>query len=600
MLKLRPLLLASLLCITFASLAAASQTVVLKNGKTFTGELRKIGNNYRLVLPDGTAQLFPVTDVVTIDGKPVGGDAPATPAAPGAAKAPAAGVPGNASPAFKTTKSKADRVDAPVAAVQLWEDYIEANPQSADLEAAKAEKATWDKLYKDNAERVKGKWLGGKELKDLKKKCADLMKEAIDPGDDGVRGVTGLRKLDEVIQLYPNHFQANFYKGYYYLVQATRTNVGSQDALAKAMVSLERTANIAPEAPEVWCNLAIGYNFRREYQKSIESAYRAVKMRDDEDLVSILASAIYYAPPQMREVNTKVRKINEDAQVLFTRYKIAGPTGWRYVRPTRRVDDKAPDESKKKAGVVWSGSGFFISPDGYFLTNHHVATGDFDKPIDPNLGFRVRLEDGSERPAELIAVDDKADIAIMKIKPKPGETINFLPIAAKNPNQGADAMVLGYPATGSDDPSMQISVGKVKSTNVSEAYHVWFDLNTTHGNSGGPIVDKHGRVIGILSAGQQVYNMTYVYGVGPDQIEVFLATLGTKIPWKPTYMPTPSTGSDFSLNSETLTEKCRPATLQVLAINGDGKVSQTSKSDTEAPKGTKPDAPDAPADGAAQ
>ena len=599
MIKLRAIVLALVLCVAFASLGLAAQTVILKNGKSYTGELRKLGGSYRMVLPDGTSHIIPAGEIVSIDGKPIGTDAPAA-AAAGATDPKTPAMNANAGAAFKGVKAKADKVDAPVAAVQLWEDFIAANPDSPDIELAKNEKGIWDKLYKDNAERVKGKWLGGKELKDLKKKCSDLMKEAISKDDDGVNGIDGLRKLDQVIALYPNHFQANFYKGYYYLVQATRTNVGSQDALAKAMVSLERTAAIAPDAPEVWCNLAIGYNFKREYQKSIEAAYRAVKMRDDEDLVSILASALYYAPPQMRDVNPKVRKINEDAQVLFTRYKIGGPTGWRYIHPTKRADDKAPDESKRPPGVQWSGSGFFITADGYFLTNHHVATGDFEKPIDPALSFRVRLEDGSERSAELIAVGEKADVALMKIKTKPGEKLPFLPIAELNPNQGADAMVLGYPATGSEDMTMQISVGKVKSINLADVYHVWLDLNTTHGNSGGPIVDRHGRVIGILTAGRQSYNMTIVLGVGPDQIEVFLNELGSKIPWKPAYTPMPATGNDMPLNSELLTTKCRPATLLVLAINGDGKVSQgptATKSGDEQPKGDKPDAP---ADGAGQ
>jgi hypothetical protein len=176
----------------------------------------------------------------------------------------------------------------------------------------------------------------------------------------------------------------------------------------------------------------------------------------------------------------------------------------------------------------------------------------------------------------------------MKVKAKPGETLPFLPIAEVNPNQGADAMVLGYPATGIDDFIMQISVGKVKSTNSSDKFHVWFDLNTTHGNSGGPVVDKHGRVIAILTAGRTFANQTILLGIGPDQIEEFLTEVAAKIPWKPKYTPLPSTGNDLPLNSERLTVECRKSTLLVLAINSDGKVRQTS--------GTagKPDAGGAP------
>ena len=281
-----------------ASVAAAS-TIKLKNGTTLVGEARKLGGSYSIVQTDGSRKMIPAAEIASIDDVPVGGGiATIDDAVPTTGPS----VPQNVTAAFKAAKAKADHVDAPVIAVQVWEEFIAKHPSAADLVAAESEKAVWDKLYKDKAERIKNKWVGGKELVDLKKKCNDLLREAIDPGDDGVKGVNGLHKLDEILALYPNQFEANFYKGYYYLVQAIRTRVGSNDALAKAMVALERTAAIAPDAPEVWCNLAIGYNFRREYQKSIEAAYRAVKMRDDdEDLVAILRTALDQAPPQMRE-----------------------------------------------------------------------------------------------------------------------------------------------------------------------------------------------------------------------------------------------------------------------------------------------------------
>ena len=284
----------------------------------------------------------------------------------------------------------------------------------------------------------------------------------------------------------------------------------------------------------------------------------------------MLASALYYAPPQMREVNEKVRKINEDAQVLFSRYKISGPTGWRYVRPTEKVGDKSADDVKQTTGIQWSGSGFFVTPDGYFLTNRHVATGEPDGAIDPNLTFRVRMDDGTEQTAKLIAVGDNADVALMKVDaPSP---VSFLKLADTNPNQGADAMVLGYPATGFDEMIMQISVGKVKSVNTTDKWHVWYDLNTTHGNSGGPVIDKYGRVISILTAGRQAYNTTYVLGVGADQMKVFVdaiepRTQGMKVEFE----SLPATPSDAPINSEKLAAQCRTSTLLVLAIRGDGK-----------------------------
>ena len=54
-----------------------------------------------------------------------------------------------------------------------------------------------------------------------------------------------------------------------------------------------------------------------------------------------------------------------------------------------------------------------LADEAHAATNHHVATGDPKSPPLKNISFRVRLDDGTEKNAELIAVDDKADIALM-------------------------------------------------------------------------------------------------------------------------------------------------------------------------------------------
>lgn len=582
--KLRLFWAASVACVLFASLSIAA-TIKLKDGRVLVGEVKKIGNNYSILMPDGARQLVPVSQIATIDGKDpnasaaAGPSAGGTPAAP--SKTPAAANAGNA---FKIAKSKADRADAPIVALQVWDDFIQRNPTSPDLESAKAEREAWNKLYKDNAEKIKGKWVGGQELKDLKKKCDDLYKEAVDQGQAmGVKGVAGLKKLDEILAIYPNHFGANYEKGYYNLVQAGANRIGSNNFLAKGIAALERTSQIAPTVPEVWSNLAIGYNFRGEYQKSVECAYRAVKIRsDDKDLLQTLANALYNAPRNFREVNPKVREINAEAEVLFAKYKIAPAGSWQYQRPKVAEGDTEPDDVKKQAGVQWSGSGFFVTNDGYLITNHHVAAGEPKAEVPKGISWRVRLDDGTELPAELVGMDDKADIAVMKIQsPTPTD---YLEISQDDPDQGAEALVLGYPATMSEDHTLQISKGTVKSVNSNEEYHVWFDLNTTHGNSGGPIVDRDGHLIGILSAGRQVYNMTIVMGVGVNQIEDFLNRLGAKKPAVKYVTPLASSEGTM-LDSQKLTRKCRKATVLVLAVRGAETSDGDKKDDAAAPAG---------------
>lgn len=564
-------------CLTVAGLSYGASKIELRDGTTVMGEIRKIGGSYQIVKTDGTRVFVPASEVLRIDGKDVaGGDtaAPSTPAQPTQPGAkPITPVNDASGNAFKVAKSKADKSEAPIVGVQLWDAFIEQYPNSSLIEDAKKEREVWDKLYKDKSEKVLGKWVGGQQLKDLKKKCDDLYREAVDPTQEvGVKGEAGMRKLNEILKLYPKHFGANFEMGFYNLVKATQTQTGSAVSLASAIKALERTSQIAPTVPEVWCNLAIGYNFRKEYQKSIECAYRAVQMRDEEKFVQVLANAIYYAPRQIVEVNPKIREINEMAQVLFRKYGIGGAGGgWFYYRPTlgKNSEDIPDGEGKRPPGVQWTGSGFFVTNDGYLITNHHVAAGDADKPVPEGISWRVRMDDGTEVPAELIQMDDKADIAVMKIKTE--KPTSFLKIAEDNPEQGAEAMVLGYPASFSDDHLLQISKGTVKSVNSNEEYNVWFDLNTTHGNSGGPIVDRDGHVIGILTAGGKVYDMLYVFGVGPNQIETFMNVMGEKAP-KVEYAKPVTTADGVLLDSQKLTRQCRSATVLVMAISGAGEV----------------------------
>jgi hypothetical protein len=246
---------------------------------------RKLGGSYSITMPDGTRAMVSASDIVSIDGKSlaeagstgVAAGATGTEGASSSSSPPAAS---SGSAGFKVVKGKADKSEAPVVALQLWDDFIKNNAASPDLAAAKAEREAWDKLYKDNAERIKGKWVGGDELKELKKKADDLYREAVDPGESmGVRGVEGLRKLDQIIAMYPRHFGANYEKGYYNLVLGARRAQGSNEKLALAIKSLETTSQLAPTVPEVWSNLAIGYNFKASTRSRSSARTAPCKMR---------------------------------------------------------------------------------------------------------------------------------------------------------------------------------------------------------------------------------------------------------------------------------------------------------------------------------
>lgn len=559
---------AAMLCLLASCAIALADTVVLKDGTSVQGTIIKFGNQYRVKQADGTTKIIPEAEVKQII-KGGTGAAAGSGAAPSAGKPPVTSPPTAAGGAsFQATKSKADRVEAPIVAVSIWEKFIDSNAKSPDVPAAKLELEKWQKLQKESAEKINGKWIGGDERKELLKKVDELITQGA-KDLQGAQTVQGLKTLEEALKLYPNSFQANFTLGYYYLTKGAigATGRGNPQYQDKAIKSLEAAARILPTSAATWSNLAIGYNFRNRYVDSVQAAYKAAKIKDDKEIVQNLVNSIAHAPGGMQQNNAKLKPIMEDTVILARKHGIDLRGGnWMYIPPADDDDGKtSPGEeaAPKKAGVAWAGSAFFITEDGYLITNHHVATGDPKSEIQKDISFRIRMDDGTEKNAELIAVDDAADIALMKVKVD--SPVPFLKVADANPKQAAKALVLGYPDTGEEDPTMQISEGQVKSLHPGGDWEVWFDLNTTHGNSGGPIVDRSGRVISILTGAHQdaAQNVFYVHGVGPLQIKRFLEKIGDKAP-KLEY----AAGNDAEFDGEKLTEEARKSTLLVWAIRG--------------------------------
>jgi tetratricopeptide (TPR) repeat protein len=565
-----------------------ADTLRLKDGTVLEGKVIEQPDRYWIKLADGTSKTVLKKDVASLergDAKPKvpGSDikAPPPPPAPangakgaisgnsmpiGGASAGAGAAAAGTSPAFAAVKSKADRAEAPVIAQQLWDKFIESNPPPADLAAAKAEKEKWDALAKENAEKINGKWVGGEERKKLIKEYKEMVKQ----GYEEVHGnqyVEGLKKLEKAQAMYPQGFDANFELGYFHLHRGVigSNGQGNLSEIDKGIKALEAAQRVLPNSPATLSNLAIGYNFRKRYEDSVLVAYRAAKIQDTKDIVQNLVNAIAYAPRGMQQSNQKVKPIMEDAIQMAQKHGLSleGSGSWPYIRPSENDKEPEPGEEKAPPGAAWAGSGFFVTDDGYIITNHHVATGDPKTAIQKDISFRVTFDDGSQKTAELIAIDENADIALMKVKVD--SPVPFLKVADANPNQAAKALVLGYPATGEDKPTMQISEGSVKSVHPGGEHEVWFDLNTTHGNSGGPIVDRGCRVIGILTSGWHEYNMWIVGGVGPLQIKSFLEKIGDKAP-KLEYVALSESAGDF--NGEKLTEQARKCTLHILAIRG--------------------------------
>ncbi len=136
------------------------------------------------------------------------------------------------------------------------------------------------------------------------------------------------------------------------------------------------------------------------------------------------------------------------------------------------------------------GTAFFINADGYMLTNHHVVEG-ADK-------ITVTLNDRTELDATLVGSDERSDVAVLKVA---GTRFPALPIGDSNTIRvGEPVLAIGSPF--GFDYSASAGIVSAKSRSFSRETSVPFiqtDVALNPGNSGGPLFNQRGEVVGINS-----------------------------------------------------------------------------------------------------
>jgi putative serine protease PepD len=146
--------------------------------------------------------------------------------------------------------------------------------------------------------------------------------------------------------------------------------------------------------------------------------------------------------------------------------------------------------------VEGAGSGFVIDPRGYILTNFHVVEG--------AQSIEVVLGDQSHHAAKFIGADQRNDVALIKIDPK-GKKLVTLPLGDSTALQvGQKVLAIGNPfgfqstLTTGIVSALGRTVQTSQATFIDEAIQT--DAAINRGNSGGPLINSHGEVIGINSA----------------------------------------------------------------------------------------------------
>lgn len=147
-------------------------------------------------------------------------------------------------------------------------------------------------------------------------------------------------------------------------------------------------------------------------------------------------------------------------------------------------------KQKAERGGAGSGTGFFVSSDGHILTNFHVA----------GECRQVEVVEAG-RPAErvkLVAVDRRNDLALLKSQSKP----SVLPAFKTRIRLGESIAVYGFPLAGLLASGGNFTLGNVTALAglADDTSQVQISAPVQPGNSGGPLLDRYGNVVGVIVA----------------------------------------------------------------------------------------------------
>jgi serine protease Do len=148
-------------------------------------------------------------------------------------------------------------------------------------------------------------------------------------------------------------------------------------------------------------------------------------------------------------------------------------------------------QAPQRHGVTGEGSGFFITTDGYAVTNNHV--------VDHASSVQVTTDDGTVYPAKVVGTDPKTDLALIKVDGK--KDFAFVKFAEHSPQVGDWVVAVGNPFGLGGTVTAGIVSARGRDIGAgSYGDYLQIDAPINKGNSGGPAFDVNGNVIGVNTA----------------------------------------------------------------------------------------------------
>jgi S1-C subfamily serine protease len=184
-------------------------------------------------------------------------------------------------------------------------------------------------------------------------------------------------------------------------------------------------------------------------------------------------------------------------------------------KPATPPDGEGASQAPK-AAKSWSGTGFVISANGHILTNNHVADGCTD--LKGNLGGQAPVV------LRVVSKDPTNDLAVLQ---GPVETFkSFAKIRDRALHSGDSVVAIGYPYHGLLSSDFTVTTGIVSSLSgiKNDTRELQISAAVQPGNSGGPLFDANGLIVGIVTAKLDTISVARATGTIPENINFAIKT----------------------------------------------------------------------------
>lgn len=170
------------------------------------------------------------------------------------------------------------------------------------------------------------------------------------------------------------------------------------------------------------------------------------------------------------------------------------------VDPRNISQEYLPEDKSNPDGWKGNGSGFFLNTNGYIATNYHVVEG--TTALQANFTRNGKME---SYPATVVVTDPQNDLAIIKIDDATFDGNSAVPygLMTRTKDTGSEVFAMGYPIADVMGTEVKFTDGKISSkSGIGGDVRVYqISVPIQPGNSGGPLFDMGGNVVGITSSG---------------------------------------------------------------------------------------------------